>query len=106
MVSVATPELLTTAEPREVPLSENITVPVGTTLLTEAIDAERVTVCPTVTGFGVAERVTCDAGCVVPASNSKAPIAGGSGRVTPFASVVSPARYPPAPSTGLLADGV
>jgi hypothetical protein len=106
MVNVAAPALLTTPEPSEVPLLENITVPIGTTPLTEAIDAERVTGCPTVTGFGVAISVTCDADCVVPAVDSNAPTLGGLGRRKPFASVVTPERYIPAPSIGLLAEGM
>jgi hypothetical protein len=76
-------------------------VPVGTTPLTEATDAESVTGSPTDTGFGVALSVTWDANWVVPAVDSKAPIAGGIGRTKLFASVVRLARNTPAPNIWL-----
>jgi hypothetical protein len=78
----------------------NETVPVGTTLPTGANDADTVTGCPATTVLGVVLTVIvagCRVGAVELPPNSIAPIDGGSRRVRPVISVVSPGIIRPVP---------
>jgi hypothetical protein len=104
--SVAAPEAFTTADPMDVPLLENVAVPVGCTVPTIAMAAVRVTDWPVVAGFGVAVRVTAAGDSAVPAAYSSAPMDGGLGRRRLVKSMRSPAIPTPAPIRGLEEEGV